>query len=78
MRITINDNSELMAGKVVDINHTFCLRERINTKTASVTHATEKAYLFHLRKDGEIAEQWVPQSVCRVLEIKTQSLDRWV
>lgn len=77
MRITINDNSELLAGKVIDINHVFCLRERINSKTGIVAHETEEAYLFHLRKDGEIVEQWVPKKVCRILEIKTQSLDRW-
>lgn len=77
MRITINDNSELLAGKVVDINHTFCLRERINTKTANVEHATEKAYLLKYQYDGDHVEKWVPKSVCRVLEIKS-SLDRWV
>lgn len=78
MRITINDNSELLAGKVLEVNHTFCLRERINTKTASVAHATERAYLLKYQYDGDHYDKWVPKKVCRVLEIKTQSLDRWV
>lgn len=77
MRITIYDNSELLAGKVLEVNHIFCLRERINTKTASVAHKTDWAYLLKYQYDGDHMEKWVPKKVCRVLELKTPSLERW-
>ncbi|MCS3923876.1 hypothetical protein [Methanosalsum natronophilum] len=73
MRVSVKDTSKLLPSHTLEIEDWFCRKEGLDFKECVIERETEMAYLFKLDE----REQWVPKSLCSIVELDATDFDRF-